>query len=74
MFWIALELRSSKMGLIFKLSLPVRKIIAFKGDSFAKSGNTEPEKPQTSGLTMSDLWTLKVILQNPMKWTNPAHC
>jgi len=30
MFRIALELRSSKMGLIINLSVPVKKLIAFK--------------------------------------------
>jgi len=30
MFWIALEMSNSEMGLITRLSLPVKKIVAFK--------------------------------------------
>jgi len=39
MFWIALELRISKMGLIAKLSLPVKLLNAFLRNGFTKSGN-----------------------------------
>jgi len=41
MFWIALELRNPKTGLIIKLSLPVKNLAAFKNDRLAQSGNTE---------------------------------
>jgi len=40
MFWIALELRRSKMGFIIKLSLPVQELIEFKRKIVATSGNT----------------------------------
>ena len=43
MYWIALELRSSKMGFIIKLSLPAKKLIAFKRKRVATSGNTAGE-------------------------------
>jgi len=45
MFRIALELKSSKMGLILiiKLSLPVEKLIAFKRNRLAKSDNSAKE-------------------------------
>ena len=39
MFWIALEMGISKMGLITKLSLSVKKLSSFL--EFAKSGNAE---------------------------------
>jgi len=40
MFWIALEMGSSKMGLIIKSFQPVKKLIAFKSHRVVKSGNT----------------------------------
>jgi len=40
MFWIALELGNSKMGLKVILSLLVKKLSAFENDEVAKSGNT----------------------------------
>ena len=42
MFRIAPELRNSKMGLITRLSLPVKKLTAFKNAVVAKSCNTVP--------------------------------
>jgi len=43
MFWIALELGNSKMGLNVILSLLVKKLSAFENDEVAKSGNTALE-------------------------------
>jgi len=43
--WIALELGNSKIGLIIKLSLPVKNVIAFKKKRVATSGNTERTSP-----------------------------
>jgi len=40
MFWIALELKISKIGLITELSSLVKKLIAFN-ETFAKSGNVD---------------------------------
>jgi len=37
---IALELNNSKMGLIASLSLPLKKLVAFKNNRLARSGNT----------------------------------
>jgi len=39
-FWIALKLRNSKMGLITCLSLAVKNLTTFKYDGVAKTGNT----------------------------------
>jgi len=39
MFWNALELSNSNMGLIIWLSLLVKKLTAFKNDRVVKSGN-----------------------------------
>ena len=44
MFWIALELRSSKMGFIIKLSPLFKKLIAFKRKKVAISGNTATDQ------------------------------
>jgi len=41
MFWIALELSIPKIGLNIMLSLPVKKLDAFKYDGVAESDNTE---------------------------------
>jgi len=41
MFWIALELRSSKIGLIIKLPQSVKKLIVFKRNRVAESGNSQ---------------------------------
>jgi len=40
MFWVALELSIPKMGFNIMLSLPVKKLDAFKFDGVAESDNT----------------------------------
>jgi len=40
MFWIALELSIPKIGFNIRLSLPVKKLDAFKVDGVAESDNT----------------------------------
>ena len=40
MFWIALELNSSKMGMITRLYSPVEKLAALKVDGVGKSFDT----------------------------------
>jgi len=44
MFWVALELSISKMGLNIILSLTVKKLDAFKFDGVAESDNTGSER------------------------------
>jgi len=39
MFWIALELKNPKMGLIMKLSLKIKTLTAFKCNGATKFGN-----------------------------------
>ena len=43
-FWVALWVNNSIMGLITKLSSPVKKLTALKVDGVAKSGNTGQAK------------------------------
>jgi len=43
MFRIALDLSNPKMVLITELSLPVKKLMAFKNDGVPISGNTDQE-------------------------------
>jgi len=42
-FWIALELSIPKIGLNVMLSLPVKKLDAYKFDGVAESDNTAGE-------------------------------
>jgi len=42
MFWIALELSIPKIGFNVMLSLPVKKLDAFKFEGVAESDNTGP--------------------------------
>jgi len=46
MFWIALELSNPLVGLITRLSLQLKHLIAFKFGEVAKSGNAEPNFTQ----------------------------
>ena len=41
MFWIARDLKNSKMGLIIKFFISVKKLTVFRNDQVVKFGNTD---------------------------------
>ena len=55
MFWTALELRNSKIGFVFKLSLMVTFLTLFKNDAMTRFGNTGRKIVYILNLRVSDI-------------------